>query len=201
MSFIKRCLTFALTFTLSATPAFARDSAPTYAISPVFSNVDFSIMKFFFEETGGFRNYSGEITYDPAHPERSHIQMTVQSASIDTRNEGRDSVLRSDDFFDIARYPTLTFVSTSVSPKHDNLLDVTGDLTIHGITKRVTIPVRFLGEKQLQGWGDFVGFDTEFTIDRSEYGVNGTRWGGGTAILSKNVKIHLVIGAIKPGSK
>jgi hypothetical protein len=53
------------------------------------------------------------------------------------------------------------------------MLDVAGDLTIHGITKHVTVPVRFLGTKQMQGWGDFIGFDTEFTIDRTEFGVNG----------------------------
>jgi polyisoprenoid-binding protein YceI len=75
--------------------------------------------------------------------------MTVQADSVDTRNQLRDRVLRSNDFFDVERYPTLTFISTSVTPKSGYLFDVTGDLTIHGVTKQVTVPVRFLGEKQM----------------------------------------------------
>jgi polyisoprenoid-binding protein YceI len=201
MRYIQRILPLALALSLVTAPAIAYDGASTYEISHVYSNVSFSIMKFFFKEDGGFRIYAGKVYYDPAHPERSHVRMTVQAASIDTRNEGRDRALRSDDFFDVEHYPTLTFVSTSVTPKSDYLLDVAGDITIHGVTKHITISVRFLGEKYLQGWGDFVGFDTEFTIDRTAFGVNGSRWSGGAAVLSKDVNIHLAIGAIRPGSQ
>ena len=201
MRYIQRIPLLALALSLVAVPAFAYDGSATYEISHVYSNVSFSIMKFFFKEDGGFRSYTGEVYYDPAHPERSHVRMTVQTDSIDTRNEGRDRALRSDDFFDAEQYPTLSFVSTSVTPKSDNLFDVTGDITIHGVTKHITIPARFLGEKYLPGWGDFVGFDTEFTIDRNAFGVNGSRWSGGAAVLSKDVNIHLAIGAIRPGSQ
>jgi polyisoprenoid-binding protein YceI len=201
MRYIQRILALALALSLVTAPTFAYDGAATYEISHVYSNVSFSIMKFFFKEDGGFRSYTGEVYYDPAHPERSHVRMTVQAASIDTRNDGRDRALRSDDFFDVEHYPTLTFVSTSVTPRSGNLLDVTGDITIHGVTKHITIPVRFLGEKYLQGWGDFVGFDTEFTIDRMAFGVNGSHWSGGAAVLSKDVNIHLAIGAIRHGSQ
>jgi polyisoprenoid-binding protein YceI len=199
--YVKRILPLALALSLVMAPAFAYDGASTYEISHVYSNVSFSIMKFFFKEDGGFRSYTGEVYYDPAHPRRSHVRMTVQATSIDTRNEGRDRALRSDNFFDVEHYPTLTFVSTSVTPKSGNLLDVTGDITIHGVTKHIIIPVRFLGEKYLQGWGDFVGFDTDFTIDRTAFGVNGLRWSGGATVLSKDVNIHLAIGAIRPGSQ
>jgi polyisoprenoid-binding protein YceI len=201
MRYIQRILPLAVALSLVAVPVFAYDGASTYEISHVYSNVSFSIMKFFFKEDGGFRSYTGEVYYDPAHPERSHVRMTVQADSIDTRNEGRDRALRSDDFFDVEHYPTLTFVSTSVTPRSNNQLDVTGDITIHGVTKHITIPARFLGEKYLRGWGDFVGFDTEFTIDRTAFGINGSRWSGGAAVLSKDVNIHLAIGAIRPGSQ
>jgi polyisoprenoid-binding protein YceI len=201
MRSIQRILPLAVALSWVTAPAFAYDGAATYEISHVYSNVSFSIMKFFFKEDGGFRSYTGEIYYDPAHPEHSHVRMAVQAASIDTRNDGRDRALRSDGFFDVGHYPTLTFVSTSVTPKSGNLLDVTGDITIHGVTKPITIQVRFLGEKYLQGWGDFVGFDTEFTIDRTAFGVNGSRWSGGAAVLSNDVNIHLAIGAIRPGSQ
>jgi polyisoprenoid-binding protein YceI len=182
-------------------PGCAADPAYTYQITHEFSNVSFSITKIFFKEEGGFRDYSGEIYFDPAHPERSRVQMTVQAASIDTRIEGRDRVLRSDDFFDTARYPTLSFVSTSVSAKAGGLLEVAGDLTIHGITRHITIPVRFLGTRKTENRGDIVGFDMEFTIDRTEFGVNGSRWSGGTLILSKDVNIHLAIGALGNGAQ
>jgi polyisoprenoid-binding protein YceI len=172
-------------------------SAATYKVTPLYSNVSFSIMKFFFQEEGGFGAYSGTIFYDPVHPERSHVAMTVQAASIDTRNSNRDASLRSDDFFDVEKYPTLSFMSTSVARRGKDELEVTGDLTIRGVTKQITIPVKFLGAKQVPAWGDFVGFDTVFTIDRTAFGVNGSKWSGGNLVLSKEVTIHLAIGAIK----
>jgi polyisoprenoid-binding protein YceI len=201
MSFAKwtaGCIVLLLRLTA---PAWAAEKAATYEITHVYSNVSFSIAKFFFKEDGGFRQYSGEIFYDPDHPQRSRVQMTVEAESIDTRNDGRDRALRSDDFFDVARYPTLNFVSTAVAPRQDGTLDVTGDLTIHGVTRRITIPVHLLGTKQMQGWGDFIGFDTGFTIDRTEFGVNGSHWSGGAAVLGKQVDIHLSIGAFRQGSR
>jgi polyisoprenoid-binding protein YceI len=195
---IKRWFPTLLLLLLLAPSCFA--DGTSFDIAHLYSNVSFTITKIMFKEDGGFRDYSGQIYYDPDHPERSRIQMTVQAASIDTRNDTRDKVLRSDDFFDVERYPTLTFVSTSVMAKPGGLLDVAGDLTIHGVTRHITIPVRYLGRKQMPGWHDFVGFETEFTIDRTEFGVNGSRWSGGNLILSKEVNIHLSIGAVKPGS-
>ena len=194
----KRLLSTFLLLALLAPASPAQATA--YDISHVYSNVGFSITKIFFKEEGGFRDYSGQVVFDAAHPERSRVQVTVQAASIDTRIETRDKVLRSDDFFDVERYPTLNFVSTSVTPKSAELLDVAGDLTIRGVTKHITIPVHYLGHKQMAGWHDFVGFETDFTIDRTDFGVNGTRWSGGNLILSKEVNIHLSIGAVKPGS-
>lgn len=198
MLFAKRLFSAIVLLALAA-PACRADGV-TYDISHVYSNVGFSITKIFFKEEGGFRTYSGQIYYDPDHPERSRVQMTVQAASIDTRIEARDKALRSDDFFDVDRYPTLTFTSTSVAAKPGGTMQVAGDLTIHGVTRHITIPVHYLGHKQMEGWHDFVGFETEFTIDRTEFGVNGSRWSGGALILSKEVNIHLSIGAVKPGS-
>jgi polyisoprenoid-binding protein YceI len=173
----------------------------TYEVSHLFSNVSFSIMKFFFKEEGGFRDYSGDISYDPDHPESSSVKILIQAGSIDTRIDGRDRVLRSDDFLDVERYPSLTFASTAVVPESGGMLNVTGDLTIRGVTRQITVPVKLLGTKTMQGYGEFAGFDAVFTIDRTEFGVNGSRWSGGNLILSKEVTIHLAIGGIKPGSK
>jgi polyisoprenoid-binding protein YceI len=198
MPYALRILTCIFSLVLAA-PAQVTTKAATYDITHVYSSVSFNITKFFFNEEGGFRQYSGKILYDPDHPERSRVQMTVQAESIDTRNEGRDQVLRSDNFFNVTRYPTLTFISTSVVPRQNGMLDVAGDVTIHGVTKHLTIPVHFLGTKQMQGWGDFIGFNTEFTIDRTEFGVNGdSSW---TGILGKEVKIRLSIGAFREGAR
>jgi|ERR1700733_4444395 polyisoprenoid-binding protein YceI len=198
MSYVLRILACILSLALTS-PAQESAKAATYDITHVYSSVSFNITKFFFNEEGGFRKYSGKIFYDPDHPERSRVQMIVQAESIDSRNEGRDRVLRSDNFFDVARYPALSFVSTSVVPRQNGMLDVAGDLTIHGVTKHVTIPARFLGTKRMQGWGDFIGFDAEFTIDRTEFGVNGgSSW---SSILGKEVEIHLSVGAFREGDR
>jgi polyisoprenoid-binding protein YceI len=167
-----------------------------YSLSKQLSNVNFTITKIVFTEQGGFRDYSGEICFDSVHPERSSVRITVQTASIDTRNDTRDQELRSDDFFDVSRYATMSFVSTSVSAQSPDLLEVTGDFSLHGRTKSITVPVHLLGTRTMKGFGTFVGFDTEFVIDRTQFGVDGSRWSGGSLILSKDVNVHLAIGAI-----
>jgi polyisoprenoid-binding protein YceI len=90
-----------------------------------------------------------------------------------------------------------------VTPKADGSLEVAGDLTMHGVTKHITIPVRFLGakNKKMKGGSDFAGFDAEFTIDRTEFGINGSRWSGAALILSKDVNLQLAMGAVLPGSE
>jgi polyisoprenoid-binding protein YceI len=132
--------------------------------------------------------------YDAINPAASSIEVTVQAASIDTKNSTRDEVLRSDDFFDAARYPTLSFKSTRVRAVSEERLEVTGDLTIRGVTRQITIPVKRLGVGEVANEGEIAAFETEFTLDRTEFGVNGSRWSGGKLLLSKEVNIHLVIG-------
>ncbi len=105
------------------------------------------------KEEGTFRDFEGHIHYDPKRPDLSQIEMTVQTASLDTRNGTRDSVLRSDDFFNVAKYPTLHFVSEKITPKDDNDVGVIGALTIHGVTKRITIPARINGTSTVPGSG------------------------------------------------
>ncbi len=179
-----------------ACSAFAAD---TYLIRPVYSNVNFKITKWMvLPEQGQFREFSGTLAYDPAHPENSHVEITVQARSIDTKNEARDSVLRSDDFFDVERYPTLAFRSTEVRPNGPDSLLVIGDFTVHGTTKRITMPVKVRGVHDVPHVGKLAGFETTFTINRRDYGVNGARWGAVPGSLSDEVEIHLLVGAAKP---
>jgi len=196
MTIVQRTLTVSLFLGLIS-PLWGESCNSKYVISQQLSSVNFSIKKLFFDEQGGFRDYSGAICFDPSHPERSSVRIVVQATSIDTRVEMRDRELRSDDFFDIARYPILSFVSSSVNLKSSDLFEVTGDLTLHGVNRRITVPVHMLGARKMQGWGEFIGFGVEFVIDRTEFGVNGTRWSGDSVILSKAVNIHLSIGAVR----
>ena len=186
-----------LAFAAGHAHAASPDRALSVRVERAFSTVGFSIMEFgVMKQDGSFRDFTGNVLYDQAHPERSHVSFTVQVASIDARSESRERVLLSDDFFDVQHFPTMTFTSTSVSAQPDHTLQVSGDITIRGVTKHVTVPVRYLGLNQLnnESHETFAGFESSFTVDRTEFGVNGTRWSGGKLLLSKEVTIHLTIG-------
>lgn len=182
-------------FTFAAPP---QSEAKTYRISKTYTTLSFTATKWMvFKEEGMFQDFTGSLTYDPADPSAYAIDVTVQSASLDTRNSTRDGVLRSDDFFDVAKFPTLSFRSVSVASTGPDSLNVTGDLTIHGVTKRITVPVRVIGARVMPGIGDFAGFETTFTIDRRDFGVLGTRWSGNKIAIDPAVAIHLIIGAVR----
>jgi polyisoprenoid-binding protein YceI len=195
------CLALALLFALScsaqAAPG-AKSKVTTYRISKSYTTLSFTATKWMvFKEEGLFQDFSGTLSYDPANPAACAIDVTAQAASLDTRNSTRDQVLRSDDFFDVAKYPTLAFHNTSIASTGPDSLSVTGDLTIHGITRRVTVPVRVIGARVMPGIGDFAGFETTFTIDRRDFGVLGTRWSGNKVAIDPSVVIHLLIGGVR----
>lgn len=182
-------------FALAAPPSSA---AKTYRVSKTYTTLSFTATKWMvFKEEGVFQEFTGTLTYDPANPPSSTIDVTVQSASLDTRNSTRDGVLRSDDFFDVAKFPTLSFRSTSVVSTGADSLSVTGNLTIHGVTKRLTVPVHVVGARVMPGIGDFAGFETSFVIDRRDFGVLGTRWSGNKIAIDPVVAIHLIIGGVR----
>ncbi|HKB79668.1 MAG TPA: YceI family protein [Thermoanaerobaculia bacterium] len=175
-----------------AAPACAQSTH--YLVRPVYSNLRFSIVKWgVMKEEGMFRDFTGTLDYDPAHPEQARIDVVARAASLDTKNETRDHVVRSDDFLDVARYPTIEFHSRGVD--HDV---VTGDLTIHGVTRRIRFTAIPLGIRDVPHVGKLAGFDTAFTINRRDFGILGNRWGAIPAVLSDDVEIHIAIGAIQP---
>lgn len=171
-----------------AVPAQAAD---TWNVDTAHSHVGFSVRHLLTPVPGSFGDFAGVIVYDEANPAASSVEITVQTASIDTNNERRDNHLRSADFFDAENHPTLTFKSKKVAPLGGKNLAVTGDLTIRGVTKEVTVPVEVLGVM-----GDKAGFQTEFVVDRKEYGVVWNRaLDQGGALLGDEVKIVLTIEA------
>jgi polyisoprenoid-binding protein YceI len=123
------------------------------------------------------------------------VELTVQTASVDSRAEGRDKALRSEDYFHSARYPAMTFRSTSVKALGNDQFAVTGDFMIRDVTKRITVPVKLLGVNAIGGeMGDIVAFETTFTINRLDYRVGTpTNW------LANDVAIHLLVGASSNG--
>ncbi|MFN0242133.1 MAG: YceI family protein [Planctomycetota bacterium] len=130
---------------------------------------------------GRFNDISGTITYDEAKPESSKVDLTIKTESVDTANGKRDGHLKSPDFFDAKQFPTATFVSKSVKSK-DKKLAVTGDLTIRGVTKSITIDVEVTGVAKDGQGGELAGFYTEFTIQRTDFGVNYGQGGIGTDV-------------------
>jgi len=178
----------------------AAAEAATYKADPVHSKVGFSIRHLVSDVDGRFKEFDGTIKYDAQHPADSGVQFSVQAASIDTGNDGRDKDLRSPNFFDAAKFPTLSFTSTKVVAKGNDAFDVTGNLTIHGVTKTVTIPAKFRGEVK-SPMGVRAGFESTFTVNRLDYGVTWNRAieGGGT-ILGDEVNVQIRIEAVRQGA-
>ncbi len=180
----------------TATLCSAAPSSSDYLVSPDLSAVTFTVYKWtILKEQGRFRNVGGHIHYDPARPQDSRVDITVQTDSLDTNNAGRDGVLRSDDFFDVRRFPTMRFVSRRVEPRAGRTLLVSGDLTIHGVTRPLDVVVTVNGLNAVEHVGRLAGFETTFHIDRTTFGVNGSRWSGGRLLISRDVEIHLAIAA------
>lgn len=162
--------------------------AETYAIDPSHSNVTFRIRHVLSEMEGRFNDFAGTIDYDPAKPEASKVVLTVQVKSVDTANAKRDDHLRGKDFFEVEKYPEATFVSKSVKKIDDKNLEVTGDFTLHGTTKPMTVNVRIYGpDKKRMGAG------TEFKLSRDTYGVNS--YADATGVLGDEVTMRINVEA------
>lgn len=189
-------LTYVLLALATAQLVAAPREAGTYQVRPGDSLVQFTLSKWtVFKEEGRFRDFSGTIVYDPANPAASSVALAVRVASIDTKIEGRDRTLLDADFFHADRYPTMTFRSTRVERLDPETLAVTGDLTIRGVTRRITAPVKLLGFSAVREMGMLAGFETTFTLDRHDFGVLGLGWSGGNLILGHEVTVHLILSA------
>ena len=150
-------------------PAFA---GGTYQVDTVHSTVGFKVMhKNLAWAFGRFNDFTGSFTIDPAKPETSMVDVKIDVSTIDTKNKKRDDHLRSPDFFDVKQFPDATFKSTSVKSSGANKYAVTGDLTLHGVTKPVTMEVEHTGSAEGQKGGKMAGFHGTFTIKRSDFGI------------------------------
>ncbi|HET8772604.1 MAG TPA: YceI family protein [Thermoanaerobaculia bacterium] len=173
---------------LVALPVLAQE---TWTVDKGHSTANFKIRHFTANVIGAFNDFDGTVTMDRENPAKSSVEFTIQAASIDTNSENRDKHLRSADFFETDKFPTIAFKSTSVAPKGKEAFDVTGDLTMHGVTKRVTLPVTFGGFAKTQR-GEKAGFEVETTLNRKDYGIVWNRaLDEGGFMLSDDVKVTI----------
>jgi polyisoprenoid-binding protein YceI len=180
---------------LAASPALAAD---TWVIDKSHSSAGFQVRHMMSKVRGHFSDYGGTISVDPAKPETAIVEFTLKAASIDTANEGRDKDLRGANFFDVEKFPEITFKSTRVKAAGKDKYDVTGTLTMHGVSKDVTLPVQFLGFGK-DPWGnEKAGFSTEVTLSRKDFGIvwNKTLDNGGV-LLGDDVLVSIDLEAAK----
>jgi polyisoprenoid-binding protein YceI len=150
----------------------AARAADTSQIDPVHSFANFSIGHLGIGLVRGFfSDISGTITFDEKDAAKDAIDVTIKTASVNTHVDKRDEDLRSPNFFEVEKYPTMTFKSTKITKKGDRYA-VTGDFTLHGVTKTITVTAKHLGAGK-DPWGGFrAGFAADFTVKRSDYGMN-----------------------------
>jgi polyisoprenoid-binding protein YceI len=147
---------------------------------------------------GFFADFAGTFDLDASHWPGSTAQVTIQVASIDTGNEQRDGHLRTNDFFDAPNFPEITFTSTGVEVLGDARFAVTGDLTIRGVTKPVTIELEYTGAAKDPFGNDRIGFEGQTVINRKDWGVNfNAPLEAGGVLVSEKVTLELDISAVK----
>jgi polyisoprenoid-binding protein YceI len=172
----------------------------TYNIDPAHSSAQFTVRHMMITNVrGGFQKVTGSFTFDPDNPAGSTVDATIDAASINTNEPQRDGHLRSADFLDAERYPTITFKSTKVERVDDEESKVTGNLTIHGVTKEVTLRVEGPTPETKDPYGNLrVGLSALTKIKRSDFGLtwNAVLEAGGIAV-GDELKIEIDISAIK----
>ncbi|MCY7347047.1 MAG: YceI family protein [Pyrinomonadaceae bacterium] len=174
------------------------ESSGSYDVDAKHSYIGFRITHLGLTEIlGSFRDFTGTISYDGKDVSKSSVNFTAKATSVDTGVDARDNHLRTADFFEVEKYPDLTFKSTKVVKKGDKW-DVTGDFTLKGVTKQITIPFTVNGMMKDAKGGVKMGVSAQAMINRQDYGV---KWGNklpdGTLALSDIVKIDLQLEAGK----
>ena len=171
----------------------------TYAIDPTHSRIGFVARHAMVTKVrGSFNEFTGTGYFDAENPAASRLELTIEAASIDTRNADRDGHLRSNDFFDMETFPQITFASTAVDQVDDTTFRVTGDLTIKGVTKPVTVDFDYEGTAVDPFGNHRLGLDGSVVINRKDWGVtwNAPLEAGGV-LVSDKVTLEFEVSAIK----
>jgi len=164
----------------------------TWKIDPNHSTAQFAVRHLGVSTVrGAFTKVSGQAQYDPADPSKTTLEATIEASSVDTRVEMRDKDIRSPNFLDVEKYPTITFRSKQVKSAGQGKLQITGDLTIHGVTKEVTLDVEPSEPAKVMG-GTRIGASATTKINRKDFGVNGAPGIAGDE-LSITIDVELVL--------
>ena len=151
----------------------ARLSAVEYQVDTVHSSVIFRVkhvgVSYFY---GRFNEIKGSFAFDEADPTSLVLDLEIKTESIDTNDKKRDTHLKGPDFFHAKQYKTITFKSTKAEPGEDNTYRVTGDFTLHGVTKSITVDIVHVGSGSGRRGRLLAGFETSFTIKRSDFGMD-----------------------------
>jgi len=175
------------------------DLTGTWTLDPAHTRIGFVARHAMVTKVrGSFNEFEGTAAFDGANPANSHAEVTIKAASIDTRNAQRDEHLRSNDFLAMQEHPEITFISTGVRQVGETTFELTGDLTIRGVTKSVTIPFTFEGAATDPFGNLRAGFEGSVAINRKDWGVN---WNaaleGGGVLVSDKVTLEFEVSAIK----
>lgn len=170
----------------------------TYHIDPYHSRIGFVARHAMVTKVrGAFLTFQGEGTFDADDPSASSLQLTIEAASIDTGNGDRDAHLRSNDFFEMDTYPEISFTSTEVQPTGPDTYDVTGDLTLKGTTKSVTIPFEVAGPAKDPMGSTRIGLEGSVQVNRKDWGLT---WNApletGGLLISEKVTLEFDVAAV-----
>jgi polyisoprenoid-binding protein YceI len=171
-------------------------SAETFVVDRVHSEATFQVRHMMSKVTGRFADFEGVIEIDRANPSKSSVKFTIKAASIDTSVADRDKDLRSENFFFVEKYPEITFASSKVTKRSTDLYEVTGTLTMRGVSKQITLPVSHTGFMK-DPWGiERAGFSLTTTLNRKDYGINWNKaLDNGGVLLGDDVTVSINIEA------
>ncbi len=170
-----------------------------YTLDPAHSRVGFVARHAMVTKVrGSFKDIQGDGYFDADDPSRSQLELAIKATSIDTGNADRDAHLRSNDFFDMEKYPEIRFVSTAVEPRDETSFRVTGDLTMKGVTKSIGFDLDYTGHAVDPFGNQRIGFEGQATVNRRDWGVN---WNAaleaGGVLVSDKVTLEFDISAIR----
>lgn len=171
----------------------AAGAVETYQIDPVHSSIGFSLRHFVSKVPGSFTKFAGTITVDRSNLEKSSVVASVELASVATANDKRDEHLRSPDFFDTGKFPAATFTSKAWKKTGEDTFDITGDLTLKGVTKEIVLKAKLLGFGPGMQGAQLSGWEATVIINKADFGVTGPAMLG--KALGDDVTITLAIEA------
>ncbi len=180
----------------------APSGAATWGVDQAHTEVNFSVKHFFTPVTGSFDEFEIKLDYNADNPTSSTVDVKIPVSSINTGNEKRDGHLMSQDFFEVDKYPYITFKSTSVKANGDDQLVARGQLTIKGESREVDLPITLLGKQALPeqmqqmmgGAKEVAGFKASTSVDRNDYGVGVGNWAA-TMVVGGDVSIEILLEA------